>query len=70
MLIDSRCLEFDGDGMVLPVAFTFTLRPIFGPFALITLVLKIISNTIRTLIETFTPPILSSLEMKVEELSG
>lgn len=39
MLVDSRCLEFDGDGIVLPVAFTFTLRPMSGPFALITLVL-------------------------------
>lgn len=41
MLADSRYLEFDGDGdgIVLPVVFTFTLRPMSGPFGLITLVL-------------------------------
>lgn len=41
MVADSRYLEFigDGDGIVLPVVFTFTLRPMSGPFGLITLVL-------------------------------
>lgn len=42
MLVDSLCLcvLFIGGGIVLPTAFTFTLRPMSGPFALITLVLQ------------------------------
>lgn len=39
MLVDSRCLEFNGDGMGLALAFSFTLRPMSGLFALMTLVL-------------------------------
>lgn len=39
MLVDSQCFD-DGNGSNLPGICTFTLRPMSGPFALITLVLE------------------------------
>jgi len=39
LVVDSRCFAYEGSGIVLPIC-TFTLRPMSGPFALITLVLE------------------------------
>lgn len=41
LVVDSQCFACDdGSGIVLPGTCTFTLRPMSGPFALITLVLE------------------------------
>jgi len=43
LVVNSRyplTYDDDGGGIVFPLPFTFTLRPISGPFALITLVLE------------------------------